>query len=272
MVTPVKIPDIKAAPWLASDPKLWFANLELNLRLEGVTDKEVKCLILIRALPPEITSKIKDVAYKDEYVDTDYNNIKEAVLALSKETFHDKWKQLTSLKSLGDQKPSERYKEIARLATDVGGITFPTSHIFALWLPQLPPSIRVVVKSMEEKWDPATDLAKVDALLQVADDASHGSHVHSVNTRREHPRSRSTSRSPSRSPSRSSSPRRARSSSKKRSGSPSRSKPKYKNRKNPRDYPRGHKYCFYHWMFGSEAQKCEPEHCSFKKEKGNDDQ
>lgn len=241
---------IKVGPFWKRDPTLWFAQLEAQFTLAGITREDTRYYHVLAAIDSEILACCSDII-RDPPEDAKYTKIKERITQEYSTSEQNRMQQLLRGCELGDRKPSQLLREMKDLARDV--IT-DEKIIKSLWMQQLPETTQAVLKVSEatlqlpqlaEQADKLADITRTRFVSSVAvsSDSSKeiglaelrtqindiSSELAAFRQERNRPRRRSFSRQPS-----------------SRSGS--------------REY---HPFCFYHRKFGANARNCR-EPCQFK--------
>lgn len=242
-----------------SDPLLWFAQVEAQFATAKITGQLTKFHHIIAVLSPEIATVVRDLILAPP-PQNPYDTLKAELVRRASISEQRRLQQLLTSEELGDRTPSQMLRRLQQLLGD-SPTTFDPSLLKELFLQRLPANVRMVLA-------PTANIS-IDALAQLADrvaevaspnismvaSSSHKSatdaSTHDVpqSTAMEDMRQQinrlalqvnalvtgaeSRSRHESRSPSR-----RRSSNPPSRAGSP----------------PPG--ICWYHWKFGSKAQKC----------------
>ena len=249
-----KLADFKPPAWMPTDAEAWFKVLELMFKREDITSDEDKCVILLGCVPAETTAKISTIAWKSAYAIGDYEIFKQALIALNAETVDEKINRLLDDEVIGDQKPSELYSKMEKLAESISG-TVPARLIFNRWSRKLPTQLAAYALTVSQSFDKTVHLKVIDELHAFYKTKPQISAV-SVDNYDDSRGYRGRSRSRRRSSSPDHSPSRGRSKSRGRSPSAGR-RPRNKKKGNPN-------YCWYHRKFGAKARKCAKNGCTFK--------
>lgn len=154
----------------------------------------------------------------------------------------------------GNQKPSELYYKMANLANSIPGI--PKSLVFNRWVNKLPTNAVSFAKALEDHFEPDKHLKSIDDLVGLLSTRAQSSSVSAIAEQNTRPRSRTSYRARSRSNSRGRTPRRQ-------------EEGRSTNRRNL--YRNDGKLCFYHFVYGREAEKCGKPKCPMKRS-GNESQ
>lgn len=241
-----------------SDPLLWFAQVEAQFATARITGQLTKFHHIIAILSPEIATEVRDIILAPP-PENPYDTLKAELVRRTSFSEQRRLQQLLTSEELGDRTPSQMLRRLQQLLGDSSS-AFDPSLLKELFLQRLPANVRMVLA-------PTANIS-IDALAQLADRVvevasptistvasnsqksetqnitsgiPQSTPIHDMREQINHlsvqmnalvaattSRSRQAARSPSRRPPRSPS----------RTGSP----------------PRG--ICWYHWKFGSKAQKC----------------
>ncbi|XP_008179439.1 uncharacterized protein LOC103308205 [Acyrthosiphon pisum] len=124
---------VKVPPFWKSDPAIWFAQVEAQFHLGGITNDLTKYNHIVGAVDTEILSQVSDIIQKPP--DTDrYNTLKNRLIELFTDSQESKLRRLLGDMRLGDKRPSMLLNEMQRL----GGMACSTQLLKTLWLQQLP--------------------------------------------------------------------------------------------------------------------------------------
>ena len=97
---------IRLPTWNPTKPRLWFRECENIFELAKVenTAQRAKATLVTRALPAAVKNTIEQQIL-DPKVDTEYEDLKEAVLKQHQQSPEEAWIEFNTM-TLGDQKPS----------------------------------------------------------------------------------------------------------------------------------------------------------------------
>lgn len=248
---------VRVPPFWPEDPALWFAQLEHQFLLSRVTTDETKFSFLVSNLDLPYAREVKDIITNPPAEDK-YNALKSELVRRLSASKERRIKQLLADEELGDRRPSQFLRHLESLA----GPAVPTDFLRSLWSSRLPQDVQAIMASQADlplskladladkvfeivphvprvaSMSPATSSSSAGAL------PSYGDLVEEVSLLRKQMAALATGNDlPGRSQYR----------------NPSRS------RSRSREYRSDHKLCFYHFMFGEKARKCQ-QPCSFKTE------
>ncbi|XP_045454943.1 uncharacterized protein LOC123664443 [Melitaea cinxia] len=244
-------------PFCPEEPELWFALVEGQFTISGITRDATKFYYVVGQLDNEISREVKDIIISPPLTNKFLKLKTELIkrLASSKEK---KIKQLLMHEELGDRKPSQFLRHLKSLA----GVNVPDDFLRTIWVSRLSHGIQTVlagqpssscIDDLADLADRIHELATSSPMVASASQpqTSSSSGVEALTRevaelRRQFQQLASERRSRSNTRSTRSSQRR----------SASRSK---RSQSNFRKYP----LCWYHWKFGVKASKCiKP--CDFK--------
>ncbi|XP_070162446.1 uncharacterized protein [Polyergus mexicanus] len=241
---------IKIPPFWNDEPELWFAQLEGQFVLSGITQDTTKYSYVLSQLDSRQIKEVKDIITQPPDANK-YEAIKRALIQRLSVSQEQRTRQLLELEEIGDRKPSQFLRHLRTLAAN----NVPDSLLRTLWLGRLPPQMQMILATRAE--DHLNDVAEqADRIHEMASrgvvatttapretlEAQILALARKVSTLSTHfSRSRSRERRPAR------------------KKSQNRSESQSKN------YNKG--YCFYHNRFGGKAKKC-TQPCTFNTEKG----
>lgn len=246
---------VRVPPFWPSEPEVWFAQLESQFLLAGITADHTKYHFVCGQLDQEYAVKVKDII-RDPPLTGKYEKLKSELITRISISSEKKTLQFMKHDEMGDKKPSEYLRHLK----DLAGPNMPDEFIRTIWTSRLPPNVQTVV-AFQPTLDLDTLAALADKVIDVAQPsyqvASTSSSTpataleqrvaelsrqvetllkvqgnHSGTYRRRY-RQRSRSRS--------------------------------KSRSRSRQRPEGHPHCWYHFTFGKKAKTCK-QPCTFRAE------
>ena len=269
MVGPI---NIKLPPFWASDPQIWFAQVEAQFATRRITSQTTKFSHVVAALQPEIAQEVRDVLLNPP-ADSPYNHLKEELTRRTSESEQRRLQLLLTELELGDRKPSQFLRKMRQL---LGDHKLEENILKQLFVQRLPANVQLILATSSTSLtnEQVADLA--DRIMDVPVPAVHVASAPSpsdsavadlkadiaalteqVRSLQQQLRSRSRSRGPQ---GRSRTPKSSAQTTT--SGSdPSRSDAAAGTNQ---DKP----YCWYHETWGNDAHKCRPP-CSFDTTSGN---
>ncbi|XP_023227142.1 uncharacterized protein LOC111627745 [Centruroides sculpturatus] len=246
---------VKPPPFWKPNPTLWFAQLEAQFAISGISADSTKFNHVISAIESEVLNSVSDLILHPPASEK-YEALKKRLIELQSESQESKILTLLQGLELGNQHPSQLLNRMRALAGEVVGEPLLKS----LWLSRLPANTQSILAALSEDLpqlatiaDKILDLTitksvnstssqqlahlsllefQIEQLTnQVAELAAivHRERPREMNNRPTfHPRKRSQSRG------------------------------RYRRFKEPMN-----NQCFYHTNFGERARKCTPP-CSFQ--------
>jgi hypothetical protein len=132
---------IKLPPFWPADPALWFAQVESQFHIRGITSQRTRYHHIVGALTPDIASEVRDLLLQPP-LDRPYDELKAAIFARTSESAQHRVQQLISGEELGDRKPSQLLRRMRHL---VGDANVGDDLLGQLFLQRLPSNIRVIL-------------------------------------------------------------------------------------------------------------------------------
>lgn len=236
---------VKVPPFWAEEPEIWFAQVEGQFAISGVTNDTTKFNYIIGHLDNQYSREIKDIIINPPATNK-YQKLKTELVKRLSDTKEKKAKQLLMHEELGDRKPSQFLRHLKGLA----GSSVTDEFMKTIWISRLPVNIQTVLAGQPAatSLDDLSDLAdrvhdiippapKIAAVSDGVPSSIINELAHEISELRKQFQNLSEGRS-----SRSRTP----ASRSKRSPSRQRSQSNY------RKYP----VCWYHSKFGEKAGKC----------------
>lgn len=246
---------IRVPPFWPEEPEIWFAQVEGQFAVAGITSDATKFNYVISQLDNRFSKEVKDIIINPP-TSNKYGKLKTELIKRLTASNEKKLKQLLMHEELGDRKPSQFLRHLKGLA----GRDVTDDFLKTIWTSRLPLGIQTVLAGqpststtddLADLADRVHDLASTTPTVAAVGDSVPGSIVSELTKeiaelRRQIQKMSSSDRS-SRGRHRSSGHSRSRSTSRQRSNS------------NYRKFP----LCWYHGKFGDKASKCiRP--CDFK--------
>lgn len=246
--------NLRLPPFTPNEPKLWFAVVESNFNIAGVTDEAERLSHTISALDPRYLVEVKDIILNPP-TDNPYSALKGAIIKRLGTSQELNTRRLLEGEEIGDRKPTQYLRHLR----DLGGQAVGDELVRTIWTSRLPTAIQGILATQKSRsLDEVAELAD-----QVLEATGTRAQIHAVSTpapssdvslvaqiaelTREvaslrlqmadqgRPRGRSSSRSGSQ---------------------------RRESRSRTRSQTRNPDYCWYHDCFGERAHKCiDP--CSF---------
>lgn len=124
---------VKAPPFWKGDPNIWFAQIEAQFALSGITNDTTKYYHVISAVDTEILTQVTDIIQGPPEANK-YDTLKARLINIFTDSEEKKLRKLLSEVELGDRKPSTLLNEMQRL----GGSALSSELLKSLWLQHLP--------------------------------------------------------------------------------------------------------------------------------------
>lgn len=124
---------IKTPPFWKGDPNIWFAQIEGQFVLGGISNDTTKFYHVITAVDTEILTQVSDIVQTPP-VNNKYDTLKRRLVSIYTDSEEKKLRKLLSEVELGDRKPSTLLNEMQRL----GGVALSSELLKSLWLQHLP--------------------------------------------------------------------------------------------------------------------------------------
>ncbi|XP_008189245.1 uncharacterized protein LOC103311416 [Acyrthosiphon pisum] len=124
---------VKAPPFWKGDPNIWFAQIEAQFALSGITNDTTKYYHVISAVDTEILTQVTDIIQRPPEANK-YDTLKARLINIFTDSEEKKLRKLLSEVELGDRKPSTLLNEMQRL----GGSALSAELLKSLWLQHLP--------------------------------------------------------------------------------------------------------------------------------------
>ncbi|XP_076286385.1 uncharacterized protein LOC143212019 [Lasioglossum baleicum] len=235
-------------------PELWFANLDAQFALRGITQEDTKYYHVVAQLDSKSATEVEDIMLNPPDKNR-YQALKQALIERLSVSKQRKMKQLLEHEEKGDRTPSQFLRHMRSLA----GGKVPDEFIKTLWISRLPVSMQSVLATQDGvELDKMAVLADrvgevATAQSQPIPAASNVAAVGDINALVEQIAEMVTSKLEDR--------------GRRRSRSASGGRYRESSRGRSQERPKG--VCWYHWRFKERATKC-TRPCSYSA--GNDQQ
>lgn len=155
---------LKVPPFWADEPELWFAQLEGQFSLGGITKDDTKYAYVLSHIETKHAKEIKDVITNPPATGK-YETIKKALIQRLSISQEQQMRQLLEHEEMGDRRPSQFLRHLQALAHTA----IPEQLLRTIWMGRLPSQLQAIL---------ATRTA--DNLTEVAEQADR---VHEVTCR-----------------------------------------------------------------------------------------
>lgn len=133
---------VKVPPFWPDEPTLWFAQLEGQFSLAGISADITKFNYIVANLEYKYIIEIKDIIKNPPPTDK-YEKIKHELISRLSSSQEQRVRQLLTHEDVGDRKPSQFLRHLQGLA----GPNVPDDFIRSLWSGRLPTHIQVIIAS-----------------------------------------------------------------------------------------------------------------------------
>lgn len=132
----------KIPPFWPHKPAIWFATVEAQFEIAGITADSTKYNYLIGNLDQKYALEVEDIIIKPPAIGEKYKILKEELIKRLSMTEEQRVRQLISDEKMGDSRPSQFLRHLQSLA----GSTFnDLNMIRQLWLRRLPNQIQAIL-------------------------------------------------------------------------------------------------------------------------------
>lgn len=239
---------VRAPPFWPEEPELWFAQLESQFTLGGITQDGTKYAHVLSQIDTKFAREVKDVITNPPANDK-YMAIKTALIQRLSTSQEQRIRQLLEHEELGDRKPSQFLRHLQTLA----GTAIPEQLLRTLWLGRLPSQMQIILATRAQ--DRLEEVAEqADRIQEVTCRSVSEVHAPIDNQSRMEQQIRQLTNQLAEM---------SRRWERKRY-------PRDRSRSKSRERKKQDGQCFYHQRFGKKAKKCE-QPCNFQQEnrKGN---
>ncbi|XP_071450054.1 uncharacterized protein [Hetaerina americana] len=147
---------LRVPPFWPEEPALWFAQLEGQFFLAGISEDAKKFYTVVSHLEPRFAQEVKDVI-SNPPGDNKYIKIKEELIRRLSASQEEKIRRLLEREEMGDRKPSQFLRHLK----DLAGSSMPDEFMRSLWLTRLSTPLHAILA--------AQDGVDLDAVASLAD-------------------------------------------------------------------------------------------------------
>lgn len=156
---------IKLPPFWNNKPSLWFAQVEAQFTLAGITQEVTKFSYVIANLEQRFASEVEDLITTPPAI-TPYTTLKTELvrrLSMSKEK---RIRQLLMEEKLGDRTPSQFLRHLRSLA---GSTEVHDELLQTIWLQRLPIHVQAILQTQADQVGLTTDklATTADKIIEV---------------------------------------------------------------------------------------------------------
>ncbi|KAK2577958.1 hypothetical protein KPH14_012656 [Odynerus spinipes] len=168
---------VKVPPFWPEQPTLWFAQLEAQFAVAGITQDATKFGYVVGNLEGRYALEVTDVITTPPATGK-YEKIKAELIARLSKSEETKVRQVLEQEELGDRTPGQFLRHLRNL----GGVAIPEGLIRTIWISRLPDAIKTIMATqtkatLEETSalvDTITNLTSKGRLIQ---ETSQGLHL-----------------------------------------------------------------------------------------------
>ncbi|XP_023217769.1 uncharacterized protein LOC111620136 [Centruroides sculpturatus] len=136
---------LKLPPFWDKTPELWFANIEAQFAISGITKDSTKYYSVVSAFHSDVLNYVSDIVLNPP-AENRYNTLKARLLADFSDSEQRRIKVLLSDIALGDEKPSHLLRKMRQLANNKLGEDF----LKTLWLQRLPQQTQAILAASDD--------------------------------------------------------------------------------------------------------------------------
>lgn len=131
---------VRVPPFWAEEPEIWFAQVEGQFAISGITNDLTKFNYVIGHLDNQYSREVKDIIIKPPATDK-YEKLKCELIKRLCASNEKKMKQLLMHEELGDRKPSQFLRHLR----DLAGPNVPDDLLQTIWISRLPHGVQTVL-------------------------------------------------------------------------------------------------------------------------------
>lgn len=150
---------VKIPPFWPADPVLWFANIEAQFALRGITVQLTKFFHVVGALGPSEAAEVRDIITVPP-TERPYDALKTALTRRTTASEQERLRQLLTAEVLGDRRPSQLLRRMQQLLGDRASAV-DESILRELFLQRLPNTVRMILTT--------SSTVSLEALAEMAD-------------------------------------------------------------------------------------------------------
>lgn len=162
---------IRVPPFWPDRPGLWFASLEAQFHINGITQEMTKYYYAVSQLDTKSASEVEDIIIEPPK-EQPYTCLKKALISRFSLSYEEKVRRLLEKEEMGDRKPSSFLRHLRTLA----GSSFPEQLLHTIWTNRLPHHIQgILVAQKQSSLEDSGELA--DKLQEIS---SQPMHIHAA--------------------------------------------------------------------------------------------
>lgn len=170
---------VKLPPFWPDRPAIWFAQVEAQFTISGISTDQTKFDYVIAQLDTRVIGEVEDVILQPPPTEK-YNKLKSELIRRLSTSEEQRVRQLVSDEELGDRRPSQFLRHLRSLA----GSTLTDENLLRqLWMRRLPQHLQAILAAQSElSLNKVAELA--DKILEVSPGVavSRSSAVYSAST------------------------------------------------------------------------------------------
>ncbi|KAL0868744.1 hypothetical protein ABMA27_008180 [Loxostege sticticalis] len=143
---------VRIPPFWPEKPAIWFAQIEGQFLISGITTDATKFYYVIGQLDQQYAGEVEDIITNPPATNK-YERLKTELIKRLSASKERKVKQLLVHEELGDRKPSQFLRHLQHLA----GPGIPEDFLRTIWTSRLPSSTQTIIASQAKS--PLEDLA-----------------------------------------------------------------------------------------------------------------
>ncbi|XP_076385792.1 uncharacterized protein LOC143264107 [Megachile rotundata] len=136
---------VKVPPFWVEEPEMWFAQLEGQFLVTGITVDATKFAYVVGNLEGRYAREVADIIKNPPIVDK-YDTLKRQLVARLSQSEDKKLRQLLEREELGDRTPSQFLRHLKSLA----GEAVPEKLLKSIWSGRLPQSVQTILATQEK--------------------------------------------------------------------------------------------------------------------------
>ncbi|XP_071454441.1 uncharacterized protein [Hetaerina americana] len=229
---------IRIPPFWPDRPALWFAQVEVQFSLAGITNEVTKFSHVVAQLDSNHAQEVEDVIINPP-AENPFQRIKEELIQRLSVSQEQRIRQLLEHEELGDRKPSQFLRHLRTQA----GVSVPDGFLRTLWLNRLPSYVQSILVTQD-----SVELGELAKLADKIHEVTPRHQVASTSSRHEMDELRKDIAELTRQVA-------ALTAFRPNSRGRPRSKSRQRGARSPSEPPDS-RLCWYHATFGARARKC----------------
>lgn len=136
---------IRVPPFFPANPQLWFAQLEAQFHLNGITTDNTKYWYVMSGLDARYAEEVMDIITNPP-AEGKYDTLKKELIARLSVSQERKTRQLLEHEEIGDRTPSQFLRHLRGLA----GEAMPDALLRTLWTSRLPKHMHPILATLTD--------------------------------------------------------------------------------------------------------------------------